>query len=176
MELLQGQFLSPLSHEAAWGQNRVVKVEPPGEGNHWEATVPGGYCWSPVAIRFTLTTSAEAGSRVPAIFIESGSGTRLAEIGTSESTKESHTVTDTFLREFGNNRLNQNLSSTGTMPNLLIEQGWKIGDATVGLLAKDAFTNITLWVEEFEIAFDHTIQKAERAIRDAEELEEAFHG
>lgn len=51
---------------------RVLQPVAPAAGAEFSATVPGGDVWELRSVRFTLTTSAVAGNRVPQLLMDDG--------------------------------------------------------------------------------------------------------
>jgi hypothetical protein len=163
-------MLSPRPLKAAWGQQKVAVVSVPAEGSPWTQTVLGGFCWAPVAARFTLTAGAEAGERFASIILKDGSGHNLGECLSGLVDEEAKATTVTFMRDasfFGGVK---NSVQTLAMPGMVLEEGWTIEGTAAGLKPKDKLTAITLWVEEFELSYDHTRDELVAAIREMDDL------
>lgn len=177
MELLQGQFASPAPLVAAWGEQRVVKAASPGAGLNFTQQVLGGFAWNLVAVRFTLTTGAEAGERFPALQVQAGDGTVLCDLIAANNVTESKAATFSFVRGGAGRVGASNASATIPMPELVLEEGWQLRSQVQGLLPLDKLSAVVLWVEESETMFDHTPDRVRQAVHEAERVERTLtHG
>lgn len=173
MKLAKGQFASPTPLHTAWGANFVQKIANPAAGKSFGLPVPGGWAWSPVSLRFTIKASAQAGERRVGLFVKDGGGNTLLEILPESVVEPSKTATYSFARDAVGALGVKNANSSFAMPLVVLEHGWELGDATTGLQTEDQIEGITLWVEQFEIAFDHTLDEAQEAIRQIHEIARA---
>lgn len=177
MYLQRGQFASLAGLHPAWGANLVNKIATPAAGANFFGVVPGGWYWVPVALRYKLTASAQAGERRAGLQVKDGGGNVLLEILPESVVEPSKAATFSFVREGVGAAGVKNANSSFAMPGVALEPGWEIGDATVALQTEDKIESPILWVEQFEIGYDHARDEAREAVHDLREFAEVVtHG
>ena len=168
-----GILLTPNPVHRVWGQRRILKLPNPAEGKDFTITRSESMLWRVISLTATLVTGAEAGNRVPGLQVSDGDGNALMVVGGTQEQATGLTRRVTFAPEVSTDTTIAAGPNTINIPWLLLLPGYSISTLTNGLLAKDQWTGVTLWVEEFEQEQHHPLAALAAEVSEILRLREA---
>jgi len=131
------------------GVPKIISVAAPGAGVETIATCPGGKIWDVKALTLTLTTSAVAGNRRPALVLDDGT-TQAARLQSGVVTIASNATPYSWVETYAVSSGASNVGVTDPMPEFLtLASGWRLRTLTNALDPGDTWTAITLMVVEY---------------------------
>lgn len=140
-------ILGELGFQVGWQQ--PIYVPNPGAGAQWKHTVDGRYFERVVAVSFSFATSAVVANRFPTVQLTDTNGVTITSVLAGNSVA-ANSFLGVFLALDGPSYASGGSGSTfGFLPDLLIPPGWSWGSATFGMDPGDAFTGVTLLVQQF---------------------------
>lgn len=164
-------FLSAESRQLR-GQRRAVAVNAPPAGQQWSATPPGGTQWRVLGGTALLTNSIAVGNRFPGVRITL-QGTVVYENFFNNNLAASAIKTILYMQ---NPTMNLAATQSPNVP-VLFEPFWlspgdTIASLTTGFDVADAYTNVSLVVEEVfytnpQLEIEHRERDQRRAAEDA---------
>lgn len=130
------------------GTLRIILGTDQPAGSEVSETVTADKRWRLISLACTLSTSAVAGGRQPALFVDDGAGTIPMQVGNSTSTAASGGALSTW-SSFGTSGGLGN-GNIGPLPNdLVLLGGWRIRTSTVAFDVGDNWNSPKLLVEEW---------------------------
>lgn len=125
---------------------RVAKIANPSAGTDFSVTVPGESIWQLLAVTATLTASANAANRTPALKVTDGSATAW-EVSAPVAITANQVVVISWIAELGFT----DVAVTGgvltqTIPPAILAPGYVLSVVTAAIDASDQWSSITYHV------------------------------
>lgn len=132
------------------GQRRERLIPNPAEGADWTFTLPAGAAYQLLLATATLTTGAEAGNRFPTLAFQNGDSLTFFRTVDSTAIPTGIAASISFGPDISTATGNSGQLATIALPFLILDAGWKITAITSGLLAKDQWSSIRLYLAELD--------------------------
>jgi hypothetical protein len=130
------------------GERRDITLPAPAAGADWVYTLANGSGFRVLALVWTLTASAQVAKRYPSFRIQDGDGnTRLLVPDTGEVAAAS-VATVSAAQNITTATSSSGLIFGLQVPNLIMDQGWRIGSFTTNLQTEDQISGVRMLLEQ----------------------------
>jgi len=134
--------------DSGQGTPRVWIGTMPAAGSEISETVPTGVRWKLKSFDAFLNTSVAAATRQPYVQIRNASGQQIITMGSPATVGAAGTL-ELMVSQFGVNWGTILSTIFFALPDVYLEQGWKITTGTGGLQAGDQYTAPVILVNEY---------------------------
>lgn len=134
--------------DALHGQRRDRFLTSPAAGADFAFTLPGGYLYRLIMLSWTVTTSAQAGTRRMGVVIRDGDGNARFVIRSQATITVAGVETVSVAPTVATMTVATGFSTVLTFPDVHLDAGWSIGSLTEAIQTEDQIAAVRIFLEE----------------------------
>ena len=172
--ITDGQFWTPRPISPAWGQARSIEIPAPAEGAEIKFTIPGQYYWMIQRLELVLALGTGEKETSGDLRFLTAQGHIKARVAFGVTVKATESIPISFESHWYTAGVKTAGYVQNPLPLRMLHPGDEIVTSTATLEAKDTYTGIVAWVEQFEPYPDHPLVEIEKIANKLIRIEEAL--